>query len=130
MSAISQYDMNWFSLVNSISSYFMLLLQFYSFHRVGCICESDIPFYFSFSYTHRHTTSLATYVRKALLAMRHENGNRVCTVYGASSSEVLFIYIVLLFLNICWVFLSILPSFYVQLFYSVDLTLFISPIEL
>lgn len=104
----------------------MLLLQFYSFHRFGCICESDIPFY----YPHRHTTSLATYVRKALLAMRHENGNRVCTVYGASSSEVLFIYIVLLFLNICWVFLSILPSFYVQLIYSVDLTLLISPIEL
>lgn len=36
----------------------------------------------------RHTASLATYVRKALLAMRHENRNRVCTIYGASSSEV------------------------------------------
>lgn len=36
----------------------------------------------------RHTTSLATYVRKVLLSLRHENGAIVCTLYGAESSKV------------------------------------------
>ncbi|GMN56533.1 hypothetical protein TIFTF001_025648 [Ficus carica] len=34
-----------------------------------------------------HTTSLATYVRKVLLSLRHENGAIVCTLYGAESSK-------------------------------------------
>ncbi|CAI9087998.1 OLC1v1022225C5 [Oldenlandia corymbosa var. corymbosa] len=34
------------------------------------------------SAVNRHTTSLATYVRKALSAMRHENRNHVCALYG------------------------------------------------
>ncbi|XP_027064091.1 molybdenum cofactor sulfurase isoform X1 [Coffea arabica] len=38
----------------------------------------------------RHTTSLATFVRKTLSAMKHENGTHVCTLYGANSSKVLF----------------------------------------
>ncbi|KAK9937511.1 hypothetical protein M0R45_014294 [Rubus argutus] len=32
----------------------------------------------------RHTASLALYVRKKLLALRHENGASVCTLYGTS----------------------------------------------
>lgn len=37
----------------------------------------------------RHTSSLATYVRKALSALRHGNGERVCTIYGENTPEVL-----------------------------------------
>ncbi|KAJ7949642.1 Molybdenum cofactor sulfurase [Quillaja saponaria] len=36
----------------------------------------------------RHTTSLALYMRKMLLALRHENGASVCTVYGSHSLKV------------------------------------------
>ncbi|CAN4103814.1 unnamed protein product [Withania somnifera] len=36
----------------------------------------------------RHTTSLAAYVRKKLLALKHENGEFVCTIYGLLSSEM------------------------------------------
>ncbi|KAK0597739.1 hypothetical protein LWI29_028205 [Acer saccharum] len=35
----------------------------------------------------RHTASLATYVRKTLLTLRHENGAVVCTLYGSSPSK-------------------------------------------
>ncbi|KAL0398999.1 UNVERIFIED_CONTAM: Molybdenum cofactor sulfurase [Sesamum radiatum] len=35
----------------------------------------------------RHTTSLALYVRKALLNLRHVNGSRVCTLYGVNDPE-------------------------------------------
>ncbi|KAL3503734.1 hypothetical protein ACH5RR_038183 [Cinchona calisaya] len=38
----------------------------------------------------RHTASLAIYVRRTLSAMRHENGNHVCTLYGAEYSRVPF----------------------------------------
>ncbi|KAI5332642.1 hypothetical protein L3X38_022771 [Prunus dulcis] len=34
----------------------------------------------------RHTASLAWYVRKKLLGLRHENGARVCTLYGDSKA--------------------------------------------
>ncbi|XP_062011980.1 molybdenum cofactor sulfurase isoform X1 [Rosa rugosa] len=34
----------------------------------------------------RHTASLALYVRKKLLALRHENGAKVCTLYGMSKA--------------------------------------------
>ncbi|GMY33370.1 molybdenum cofactor sulfurase isoform X2, partial [Fagus crenata] len=37
----------------------------------------------------RHTASLATYVRKMLLALRHENGASVCTLYQSDSLKVL-----------------------------------------
>ncbi|KAL7130624.1 hypothetical protein ABFS83_13G147100 [Erythranthe nasuta] len=37
----------------------------------------------------RHTKSLASYVRNALLNMRHVNGNRVCTLYGVNDYELL-----------------------------------------
>lgn len=33
----------------------------------------------------RHTTSLATYLRNMLLALRHEDGDSVCTIYGLDS---------------------------------------------
>ncbi|XP_059284298.1 molybdenum cofactor sulfurase isoform X1 [Lycium ferocissimum] len=36
----------------------------------------------------RHTASLAAYVRNKLLALRHENGEFVCTFYGLLSSEM------------------------------------------
>lgn len=35
----------------------------------------------------RHTSSLASYVRNALLKLRHENGNCVCTLYGINDPE-------------------------------------------
>ncbi|XP_009361810.2 molybdenum cofactor sulfurase isoform X1 [Pyrus x bretschneideri] len=35
----------------------------------------------------RHTASLATYVRKKLLALRHENGASVCSLYGTSKAS-------------------------------------------
>ncbi|XP_024019141.1 molybdenum cofactor sulfurase isoform X1 [Morus notabilis] len=37
----------------------------------------------------QHTRSLAVYVRKVLLSLRHENGASVCTLYGAEASKVL-----------------------------------------
>ncbi|KAK4398729.1 Molybdenum cofactor sulfurase [Sesamum angolense] len=37
----------------------------------------------------RHTMSLALYVRKALLNLRHVNGSRVCTLYGVNDLELL-----------------------------------------
>ncbi|XP_059661845.1 molybdenum cofactor sulfurase isoform X2 [Cornus florida] len=42
----------------------------------------------SISAISRHTTSLATYVRNVLLALRHENGDSVCTIYGVPNSKV------------------------------------------
>lgn len=36
----------------------------------------------------RHTTSIAAYVRNKLLALKHENGEFVCTLYGLLSSEI------------------------------------------
>ncbi|KAL0363026.1 UNVERIFIED_CONTAM: Molybdenum cofactor sulfurase [Sesamum calycinum] len=36
-----------------------------------------------------HTMSLALYVRKALLNLRHVNGSRVCTLYGVNDLELL-----------------------------------------
>ncbi|KAL3333767.1 hypothetical protein AABB24_033701 [Solanum stoloniferum] len=36
----------------------------------------------------RHTTSIAAYVRNKLLALKHENGEFVCTLYGLLSSEM------------------------------------------
>ncbi|XP_042007194.1 molybdenum cofactor sulfurase-like isoform X2 [Salvia splendens] len=38
----------------------------------------------------RHTSSLSSYVRNALLKLRHENGNFVCTLYGINDNEALF----------------------------------------
>ncbi|XP_057765284.1 molybdenum cofactor sulfurase [Salvia miltiorrhiza] len=38
----------------------------------------------------RHTSSLASYARNALLKLRHENGNCVCTLYGINEPESLF----------------------------------------
>ncbi|KAL1556065.1 Molybdenum cofactor sulfurase [Salvia divinorum] len=38
----------------------------------------------------RHTNSLASYVRNALLKLKHENGNCVCTLYGINGPESLF----------------------------------------
>ncbi|GAV64118.1 Aminotran_5 domain-containing protein/MOSC domain-containing protein/MOSC_N domain-containing protein [Cephalotus follicularis] len=35
----------------------------------------------------RHTASLTVYVKKTLLALRHENGTGVCTLYGSHTSE-------------------------------------------
>ncbi|XP_015082926.1 molybdenum cofactor sulfurase [Solanum pennellii] len=35
-----------------------------------------------------HTTSIAAYVRNKLLALKHENGEFVCTLYGLLSSEM------------------------------------------
>ncbi|XP_059591650.1 molybdenum cofactor sulfurase isoform X2 [Vitis vinifera] len=37
----------------------------------------------------RHTSLLSTYVRKQLLALRHDNGSGVCMLYGGFSSEKL-----------------------------------------
>ncbi|XXG68836.1 hypothetical protein AAC387_Pa06g1841 [Persea americana] len=37
----------------------------------------------------RHTASLATYVRRVLLRMRHGNGMEVCVVYGRHTAEAL-----------------------------------------
>ncbi|KAM3732066.1 hypothetical protein ACB098_11G032800 [Castanea mollissima] len=37
----------------------------------------------------RHTAALATYLRKMLLALRHENGASVCKVYKSDSLKVL-----------------------------------------
>ncbi|CAH9115320.1 unnamed protein product [Cuscuta epithymum] len=37
----------------------------------------------------RHTTSLATYVRRELLALRHENGHYACTIYGVKTPQML-----------------------------------------
>lgn len=36
----------------------------------------------------RHIGSLAMYVRKVLLSLRHENGADVCTIYGSYTSKV------------------------------------------
>ncbi|XP_031275116.1 molybdenum cofactor sulfurase-like isoform X1 [Pistacia vera] len=36
----------------------------------------------------RHTTSLAIYVRKMLLGLRHDNGASICKIYGRLSSKV------------------------------------------
>ncbi|KAG2679697.1 hypothetical protein I3760_11G063500 [Carya illinoinensis] len=36
----------------------------------------------------RHTTSLTTYVRKMLLALKHENGASVCTLYRSDNVKV------------------------------------------
>ncbi|XP_049413615.1 molybdenum cofactor sulfurase isoform X2 [Solanum stenotomum] len=36
----------------------------------------------------RHTTSIAAYVRNKLLALKHENGEFVCMLYGLLSSEM------------------------------------------
>ncbi|KAH6768695.1 molybdenum cofactor sulfurase [Perilla frutescens var. frutescens] len=36
----------------------------------------------------RHTSLLASYVRNALLKLRHENGNCVCTLYGNNNPEL------------------------------------------
>lgn len=38
---------------------------------------------------YRHTMSLALYIRKALLNLRHVNGSRVCTLYGINDPELL-----------------------------------------
>lgn len=38
----------------------------------------------------RHTTSLASYVKTILLALKHENGTHVCTLYGYDKSKVLY----------------------------------------
>ncbi|XP_022149605.1 molybdenum cofactor sulfurase isoform X2 [Momordica charantia] len=37
----------------------------------------------------RHTSSLATYLRNILVALKHENGTSVCTLYGSCNSETL-----------------------------------------
>lgn len=37
----------------------------------------------------RHTSSLATYLRNILVALRHANGKSVCTLYGSCSSKTL-----------------------------------------
>ncbi|XP_038901663.1 molybdenum cofactor sulfurase isoform X4 [Benincasa hispida] len=37
----------------------------------------------------RHTSSLATYLRNILVALRHANGTSVCTLYGSCSSKTL-----------------------------------------
>ncbi|CAL5402452.1 unnamed protein product [Camellia sinensis] len=44
----------------------------------------------SMSAISRHTASLARYVRNILLALRHENGDRVCTLYGNHKSKALY----------------------------------------
>ncbi|PIN09781.1 Molybdenum cofactor sulfurase [Handroanthus impetiginosus] len=36
----------------------------------------------------RHAMSLALYVRRALLNLRHVNGNRVCTLYGLNDAKL------------------------------------------
>ncbi|KAA8527170.1 hypothetical protein F0562_008601 [Nyssa sinensis] len=36
----------------------------------------------------RHTASLAAYIRNTMLALRHENGYGVCTLYGMHNSKV------------------------------------------
>ncbi|KAK1398175.1 hypothetical protein POM88_008038 [Heracleum sosnowskyi] len=36
----------------------------------------------------RHTASLATYLRNMLLALRHDDGDSVCVVYGLDSKEL------------------------------------------
>lgn len=55
------------------------------YHVCSCIylqhiCFTSLPL--------RHTASLATYVRKMLLTLRHENGAAVCTLYGSHTSKV------------------------------------------
>lgn len=38
----------------------------------------------------RHTTSIAAYVRNKLLALKHENGEFVCTLYGVNILNTAF----------------------------------------
>ena len=45
-----------------------------------------------FCFCFRHTASLATYVRRVLLRMRHGNGMEVCVVYGRHTAEVGFLF--------------------------------------
>ncbi|XP_020269187.1 molybdenum cofactor sulfurase isoform X2 [Asparagus officinalis] len=37
----------------------------------------------------RHTASLATYVRNAIVSLKHENGSDLCTLYGSNMTKVL-----------------------------------------
>lgn len=41
----------------------------------------------------RHTASLATYVRNMLMDLKHENGVKVCTIYGRDVSKVLSLHL-------------------------------------
>ncbi|CAN6454395.1 unnamed protein product [Victoria cruziana] len=41
----------------------------------------------SLSSIERHTSTLSTYVRNTLLAMRHENGSLVCVLYGPNDAK-------------------------------------------
>lgn len=48
--------------------------------------------YLLFVYFFRHTASLATYVRRVLLGLRHDNGMGVCVMYGIRAAEVGFLF--------------------------------------
>ena len=56
----------------------------------------------------RHTAALATYLRKMLLALRHENGASVCKVYKSDSLKVSF---VLLFIYLLFIIIIIIIFF-------------------
>ena len=74
-----------FSLLFMLFLFLALLIE-HSCFRLTCNvlkCTSPLPF--------RHTASLATYVRKMLLALRHENGASVCTLYQSDSLKVSFV---------------------------------------
>lgn len=64
--------------------YFLIEYSCFSLTRNVLKCASLLPF--------RHTASLTMYVRKTLLALIHDNGASVCTVYGSDSLKVNFFY--------------------------------------
>ena len=81
---------------------FLALLIEHSRSRLICnVLKCISPF--------RHTAALATYLRKMLLALRHENGASVCKVYKSDSLKVSF---VLLFIYLFIIYLFIIYYYY------------------
>ena len=82
-----------FSLPFILFLFLALLIEHSRFRLIFNVLKCISPF--------RHTAALATYLRKMLLALRHENGATVCKVYKSDSLKVsfvlLFIYLFLIY---------------------------------
>lgn len=78
-----------FSLPFILFLFLALLIEHSRFRLICNVLKCISPF--------RHTAALATYLRKMLLALRHENGATVCKVYKSDSLKVSFVLLFFVF---------------------------------
>lgn len=87
-----------FSLPFILFLFLALLIEHARFRLICSVLKCISPF--------RHTAALATYLRKMLLALRHENGASVCKVYKSDSLKVSFVLPFLFYYYYFFVFVS------------------------